>query len=404
MVHGGVGLARLQGGRIVLVKGAIPGEAVRVDVSESGGVLRGELQEVVEPSPDRLPPPLHPGLDYGHVRYPRQLDLKHEVVLDALGRALRKEPPRVAPVVASPRIWRYRSVVQPAVTTSKRLGYRLPGSQTVVAMNDDPVANETISQVWRMLSDGAIPKGVREIAIRANDRGESLIALIASSPQRSLLPFSHGLVEAESVSGVSYAKFDSRGRFRGGSERLAGDRQIRQRYGRLELSVTVSSFAQPNPEAADGLYTRIGSLVEGGRGMLELFAGSGAIALQLADRFESVDAVEIDRASVARGRADAERMGIANVRFHAGDVRDFEIDAHVDLLVVDPPRSGLSKEVRANLTASAGGRLLYVSCDPATWARDVAHFVSEGWSLDLAEPFDFYPHTHHVELLSLLSR
>jgi 23S rRNA (uracil1939-C5)-methyltransferase len=404
MVHGALSLARLPGGRLVLVRGGIPGELVRGRIAEVSGVLRADAEEVVEPSEDRLPAPAHPGLDYGHIRYPRQLGLKREVVVDALGRALPAalEGVRIEAVRPSPAIWRYRSAVQPVVTAAG-LGYRLPGSAAAVELPDDPVANPAIAGAWRVLQRRSPPKGVREIALRGNDRGEVLLALIATSPQRTLLPYSHELVAA-GVVGVAYARFDARGRFRGGSERLAGARRIWQAYGELELSVSATSFAQPNPGAAGALYRDATATAGTGRAAVELFAGSGAIAMYLARSFERVEAVEIDRGSVSRGREDARRLGIENLVFHAEDARRAEIPGDAELVAVDPPRSGLGRETRELIDSSKAERLLYISCDPATWARDVAAFAGSGWRLDVARPYDFYPHTHHVEMLSLLSR
>jgi 23S rRNA (uracil1939-C5)-methyltransferase len=404
IVHGGVALARLSGGRLVLARGGIPGELVKADVVERSGVLRGNVTEVVESSADRLPALGHPGLDFSHIRYPRQLELKHEVVTDALRRALRSKEADgvVSSVEASPALWGYRNTVQP-VMTKDGPGYRLPESDSVRALDGDPVANAAVNEVWRLLRAKAPPKGVREVAIRGNDAGEALIALIATSPQRSLLPYAHELT-SQGVVGVTYARHDSRGRFRGGSERLAGAKRIMQVYGDFELSVTVSSFAQPNPLAAGALYWHAARAVGSGRRAVELFAGSGTMALHLSQAFTSVEAIEIDRASVARGREDAERLGIANVEFQAADARDADLSGEIDLIVADPPRSGLGRPVRDLIHGSSAGRLLYISCDPATWARDVADLTERGWRLELACPYDFYPHTHHVEMLSLLSR
>lgn len=404
IVHGGLSLARLAGGRLVLVRGGIPGELVRGRPEEHAGVLRAEAEEVVEPSPDRLPALRHPGLDYGHIRYPRQLALKREVLIDALNRALPSGSPPVTVEEArpSPSLWRYRSAVQPLVT-AEGLGYRRPGSNDPVVLNDDPLANRSVAQVWQELLRRPPPKGVREVAIRGNDRGEALLALIATSPQRTLLPYAHELV-ASGVSGVAYARYDARGRFRGGSERLAGGKRIRQAYGGLDVSVSVSSFAQPNPEAASVLYRDAAATAGEGRVAFELFAGAGLIAMHLAPSFERVEAVEIDRSSVSRGAEDARRLGIDNVVFHAGDARKSPVPAEAELIAVDPPRSGLGRDTRELIDSSRADRLLYVSCDPATWARDMAHFLASGWEIRLARPYDFYPHTHHVELLSLLVR
>lgn len=416
MVHGGAALARLPdsagaaAGRVALVRGGIPGELVDAELEERAGVLQGRVVRVHEPSTDRQPTPRHPGLDYGHIAYERQLALKREVLADALtraGGAAADAARELPPVRPSPREWGYRSAVQPAVH-ARGLGYRAPGSHEVVVLDEDPTANAALQRAWagwlELVADaGGPPKGVRELALRGNERGEALAALVATSPQRELLDFAHRLVAA-GVHGVSYAPYDPRGRFRAGRERLAGARAMLQRYGEVEITVAVGAFAQPNPEAAGELYRALAALAPGGAHALDLYAGSGAIGMHLAPRYHHVTCLEIDRGSVTRGRRDAERLGLANVRFEKADARRAEIPAGVDLVALDPPRAGLSKELRRTLVASGVGAIVYVSCDAATWARDVAALVAGGFGLAHVEPFDFQPHTHHLEVLSLLER
>jgi len=357
----------------------------------------------VEASPDRVELPRHPGLDYGYIRYERQQKLKAAVVEDAMRRAGVGDVISLEPLMPSPLEWGYRNTVQPAVT-ERRLGYRVPGSDRVRHLDGDPVANGAINRVWGELLQRGVPKGVREVVIRGNDEGKALLALIATSPQRSLLPFAHEVVRDGVAAGVTYARFDARGRFRGGHERLAGDRHILQQYGDHLLSVSVTSFAQPNPKAASLLYRELAQIAPEAGVAVELFAGSGGISFHLAPKAGHIEAVEIDRGSVARGEADALRLGVDNLIFHALDARRYELPVDVDLVAVDPPRAGLSKDTRTAITASGAGHLIYVSCDPATWARDVAALGEDGWRVEFARPYDFFPHTHHVEMLSLLTR
>lgn len=408
MVHGGVALARLGDGRVVMLRGAIPGERVRAVVTPRRGVLEGDVLEALDRSPDRVPAPGHPGLDYGHVAYPRQLQLKREVVADALRRALGPEhdqaPSDVPPVRPAPNAWGYRSTVQPACVPAG-LGYRRPRTGEVVVLGEDPVASAAVNRAWAIALERGAHRaaGIHELAIRANDEGDALFALVSRAPARKLLPLAHALVAA-GVRGVALSPYDPRGRFRSGAERLAGARTILQRYGDLEVSVGATSFAQPNPAAASELYRTLVAWAGRGDAAWELYAGSGVIAMHLADRFAEVTALELDRSAIARGERDAERLGITNVHLVRGDARSVRIPGAVDLLVVDPPRAGLSTELRAAIVGSRVPRLLYVSCDVATWARDVADFARQGLRLERFEPFDFYPQTHHVEVLSLLTR
>jgi len=404
MVHGGACLARLDNGRFALVTGGIPGETVRADLKMKAGVMQGPVTEVLEADADRTEGSGHPGLDLAHVAYARQLQLKQAITDDALGRAVPRGStvPAAAETTASPREWEYRNTVQPAVSGAG-LGYRLPGSHRVRVLGEDPTAFPAIREAWTTVVTAGLPKGVREVVFRGNDAGEVLLALIASASARNYLDWAHGLT-GSGITGVSHAEHDSRGRFRRGSERIAGRRRIRQQYGKFELSLNAGSFAQPNPAAAGLLYLRLQELAGSGGVAHDLYAGSGGISFHLAERYREVAAFEIDRTSVQRGRSDAERLGLGNVHFTGGDVKHGSFGAGADLITVDPPRAGMGAPVRAAISGSDAARLIYVSCNPATWARDVADFLKRGWQLSSVEPYDFYPHTHHVEVLSVLER
>lgn len=401
MVHGGAALAKLPDGQVALVKGGIPGEVVEAELQLRAGVLQGAVKRVLAPDPARCQASSHPGLDYSHIGYAKQLTLKQQVVHDSLLRSLGQEV-AVLPIEASPELWGYRYAVQPVVTEGG-LGYRRPQSHEPVALVYDPVAHDSLNQIWQLWPELAVPNGVREVALRCNAAGEVLVCLIASGRTRDYLEFAHRLHKA-GVTGVSYAAHDPRGRFRSGSERLAGRRTINQRYGRFSISVTATSFAQPNPAAASLLYSELESWVARAHSALDLYAGMGVIAMHLAARVKQAIAWELDRSSVTRGERDAKLLGIKNLTFVRADAKQVSIPPEVDLITVDPPRAGLAKAVREAIIASRAERLVYVSCDVATWARDLAQLTRAGFTLARVQPFDFYPHTHHIEVLSLLSR
>jgi 23S rRNA (uracil1939-C5)-methyltransferase len=405
MVHGGNALARLPDGRIALIRGGIPGEVVKADVYEKSGVRQGKVVDIIEASAQRVETPKHPGLNYGFIAYDQQLVLKRDVVLDSLSRTLKREVD-VPGVRAAPNIWHYRNTVQPVVTKHQggtALGYREEGSHDPVVLDRDPTAHAAINQLWQTWPSLNAPKGIHEIVFRSNDDGDILLSLIAKASAKNYLEFAHHLVR-EGVSGLSYAPFDERGRFRAGSERLTGEKTILQSYGKFNISVSSSNFAQPNPSAATQLYEALEKLASPGNLALDVYAGSGIIGMYLSEKFTEVKALEIDRGSLTRGQQDAIRLGIKNLEFVKADVKFLEIPFNADLITVDPPRAGLNKEVRQTIHASNVKQLIYVSCDVATWARDVAELEQWGWKMTYLEPFDFYPHTHHIEILSKLER
>lgn len=403
-VHGGMVLARRATGHVALVTGAIPGERFVARLEQKRGVWQGRVTELLEASADRVVTPGHPGLDFSHMTYARQLAEKRHVVTDSLARArgAPAETVEVPTVRPAPTEWNYRSVIQPA-TSRAGLGYRRPGTGEVVVLGEDPTATDAVNRTWRLATElrAHNANGSHELVIRANDAGESLIAIVTTSPARKMLPLAHALVSA-GITGVAAAPYDPRGRFRQGTERLAGKRTILQKFGNFELTVSATSFAQPNPAAASLLYQTLAEWAGEGSHAWELYAGGGAIALHLADTFKTVTALELDRGAITRGEADAARLGKDNVRFVRGDARTSPLPADAEVVIVDPPRAGLSAELRAALVSSEVPRLLYVSCDVATWARDVADMEKHGFTLRRFEPFDFYPQTHHIEILSEL--
>lgn len=398
--------------RVVLVAGAIPGERVRARVEVRKGVAFGETTEVLEADADRIEPTAHPGLDLGHVAYARQLAWKRAVLEDAMRRSGLDAPEHGdLEATPSPAIWGYRNAIQPAVGErgapdgdgATALGYRRPGGRDVIVLDEDPTANDACKAAWRALEATRLPRGAVEVSLRGNDAGEALATLVATTEARDALDAAHALVAA-GVHGVSLAPYDARGRFRGGAQRLAGARSILQRYGDVELTLTATAFAQPNPAAAGALFRELAAWAPAARHALDLYAGSGVIGMHLAPRVDRVTCLEIDRGAVDRGRADAARLALTNVHHVRLDVRDVQVPDDVDLIVVDPPRAGLAAATRAAIAGSRARTLLYVACDVATWARDVADLTQAGFRLDRLRPYDFQPHTHHLELASRLVR
>jgi 23S rRNA (uracil1939-C5)-methyltransferase len=397
LVPGGYGLARTEEGA-VLVKGGLPGEVVRGQPVRRRGALFLEGVEVLTPRPDRYPHPLPPSADLP-LLYEAQLPLKEALVAEALERIAKLSFP-LSPIRPSPSPLGYRTAAQYARHPLGGLAYRLPESEVLVRLEEDPLVAEPLKKALALLQTWPLP--VEEVALRGSLlTGEVLLGLIGGSPEVLKRP-AKALVR-EGFRGVVWAEPSPKGRFRGRVTPLYGERTLLERFGPLTATVSVESFAQVNPPAMGALLEEALTLVEGGERALELYAGSGLISLLLAPRFREVAAVEISKEAVRRGEADRKRLGVENVRFHRGDAKEAARLGAFDLVVVDPPRAGLSPEVRAYLLETRPRQVLYVACDPATWARDVGALAKGGYRLRFARPYDFFPFTHHVEVLSLLS-
>ncbi|WP_018111457.1 class I SAM-dependent RNA methyltransferase [Thermus igniterrae] len=396
LVPGGYGLARTEEGA-VLVKGALPGEVVRGRPVRRRGALFLEEVELLQPHPDRYPHPLPPTADLPLV-YERQLPLKEGLVREALER-IAKLPFPLSPIRPSPRALGYRTAAQYARHPLGGLAYRLPESHALVRVAEDPLLAEPLAWALGVLSGWPLP--VEEVVLRGSLlEGRVLLGLIGGSPEALKRP-AKALV-AEGFAGVVWGEPSAKGRFRGQVRPLHGERTLLERFGPLTASVSVESFSQVNPLAAGELLQEAQGLPSGGERALELYAGSGLLSLLLAPRYREVVAVEISKEAVRRGEADRRRLGVENVRFHRGDAREAARLGAFDLVLLDPPRAGLAPEVRAYLLETRPQEVLYITCDPATWARDVGALVQGGYRLAFARPYDFFPFTHHVEVLSLL--
>jgi 23S rRNA (uracil1939-C5)-methyltransferase len=399
MVSGGFGLARTAKG-VALIAGALPGETVEATLQPKKGRLEGRATRILEAAPERVPfsRDTPPTANLAHASYEAQLQYKRGFVVEALERIAKLEA-EVLPAQPSPEQWRYRNGAQ-YVVTREGIGYREPGTHRASLIRNDPLTTELISDGLRDLEpEKLVPSG--EIAFRASlETDEVLACLIGLGKPREYYE-ARKLLEELGISGVSFAFATLEGRFRAGVTNLWGAENILERYGDYLLSVSASSFAQVNPAAAGALYRAAAALAGSGSSLVDLYGGSGGLAFHLSQGFDRVTVVEINEDAVNRGEADAQRLGIERVQFQRGDAAQITtLDA--DLVSLDPPRAGLMPDALEVIAGSGVGRLLYVSCDPATWARDVAKLHAVGYKLTHVEPWDFYPQTSHVEVLSLL--
>lgn len=405
MIHGGFALGHLPDGQIALVKGALPQEEVIAELSKRSGVLQGHVTKVLTAHKDRVKIPSHPGLNFGFINYNRQLKLKREVIIDALKRNLKQEF-NVPEVIAAPDIWHYRHAVQ-AAATQNGLGYRQPQSHKVIALPKDPTAHKSINYFWQHCKNELTYKGIKEVAFRCNTEGEVIICLLATASAKNYLSLAHKLLK-NGFKGVSYSHFSDKGRFRGKLERLAGVRNLKQKLGRFVVTVNSLSFSQPNPKAASLLLEKLKNWLEEfdlyGKFAVDLYTGSGIIALYLSENFEQIIACDIDAGNLAKGKQESASLGINNINFIKANIKKLTDLPTTELIAVNPPRAGLAKPVRQTIIANSTKHIIYISCDIATWTRDVAHFETAGFKLIKLQPYDFYPHTHHIEILSLLSR
>jgi len=405
VAHGGWCVARDAGGRVVFVRHALPGEQVRARVTDAtASFARAEAIEVLRASPDRVPPRCphaRPGgcggCDWQHADLAAQRRLKAAVIRDQLNRiAGLDHAVTVEPVAGDEDGLGWRTRVRFSVGPGGTAGLLAHRSHKVVKVGDCPIAHPLVRAAEVTGRDWAPARSVEVVVSPA--AGER--AMIVTMPQRAAGP--RIAADADTVLRAG----------RGGRlTTLTGRGSLRQRAAGRSWRVSAGAFWQVHPGAADALSAAVLDVLEPrpGEVALDLFCGAGLFAGALAAAVGPdgvVIAVDADRSAVRDARHNLRRTPWARV--HAADAaaalarRGWPAP---DLAVLDPPRTGVPRPVIDGLLASGTGlrAVAYVSCDPATLARDIAVFAGHGWRLDGLRAFDIFPMTHHVECVAALS-
>lgn len=412
MVHGGSCLGRAPDGEgeTVLVDGAIPGELVDAVVTRgSRGVTRARVDEVIEASPDRVEAPcayygVCGGCDLQHVAYPRQLELKREVVLDAMRRQGVPLPAGELPVHGMEDPWRYRWRGELHVVRAERgnrgepvgLGFNRARSWTPVAIDDCLIHHRRISSsipaLTALVRDAGDEK-LQVLHLTAGDGGDEL--LIQPRPARSL--------DAAAIDSAALA-------VEAGTRWLTGATTLQWRD--MAFRIESRSFIQVNQGQMGVLYDRaLAALADtDGLRVVDAYAGIGMMSSAIARTAREVVCIEENPTSARLGLLNARLNGVEDrVRY---DCRTVEValpeaaasDA-VDAVVLDPPRAGCAGSVTGLLALAGPPRIVYVSCDPATLARDLHILAGSGpYEVEALEIVDMFPQTHHVECVAALRR
>ncbi len=453
LAFGGEGVARLgDGGYVVFVAGAVPGDRVRAVVHKrKRSYAHARTLEVLEPSPERIPPRAdHPGVPWQVLPYERQLEIKHGQVREALERIGRLEGFELEPIVGALERWRYRNKLEYSFGEVEGeglvCGFHVPaGGNGVAPIEDCLLASELgnrareIALSWcreqglrawdrrggvgervaREERTGPAADGrprLRNLVVREGRRtGRLQVRIVTTEGDLEVGSLAAALAEGlgESLSGVLWTRSHSLAETTAGGETelVWGDEQLPERLGELDLRISPEAFFQTNTEMAEVLYGVVVeyAALEGWERVYDLYSGIGTIALTLAPRAGELWGIELVERAVADAIEGARRNGITSVHFFAGDTRLalpelVERAGRPDLIVVDPPRAGLSKKVVHRMIDASPKRIVYVSCNPTTLAPNAAELVQAGWVLRRVRPVDMFPQTHHIECVALLER
>jgi 23S rRNA (uracil1939-C5)-methyltransferase len=396
LVYGGDGMGRLPDGRAVFVPYTLPGELVMARlVEEKRGHARAELVEVVQASPLRIEPRCPDyeacgGCHYQHMAYSTQLEMKREIVRDQLERLGGLAGVEVEPTVPSDEEWSYRNHIQLHVGLDGKLGYQQPGSHVVVPLAKCSMAEPALDHIWPQLEVDP-DSGLERVGLRLGVEEDILLVLEGSD--EAAPDFS---VEDLPISAVYLGP--------AGEILLAGSNYIEMDIMERRFKVSSRSFFQVNSGVAAKMVAHILELasLQGSETVLELYSGVGLFSAFLAPRAARLVAVESSPWSTEDFVINLDEF--ENVELYEAPVEQAlpEIDLHPDLVLTDPPRAGMGPKVIEALLAKQPGRIIYISCDPATLARDLKRLGEGGYRVEKVTPFDMFPQTYHVETVVVL--
>lgn len=429
--EGGMGVARIDG-RVVFVHGALRGEKCRVLILKTlKSVAFAKVLEVLEPSSERITPdcPYFPrcgGCTYRHIRYEEELRLKKQRVQDNLSR-IGGSDVTVEEILGARDTLRYRNKAQYPVSKDGAVGFYRARTHEVIECEhcllvkpEADAAAEALREYMQSCRvagyDEKTGRGlVRHLYIRSNAAGESLVCVLVNGDK---LPKEDRLVTllrdaCPKCTGIVLGTNTKKGNV------ILGDR-YRTLWGsdRLEdtlcgktFRLSVPSFYQVNRIQAERLYAKAIEFagLTGQETVLDLYCGAGTITLALSDHAKKVLGAEIVPEAIDDARENAARNGVKNAEFFCGDASDVakklaRENLRPDVITVDPPRKGLAADVVESIAEMQPGRVVYVSCDSATMARDVKRLADLGYTAQRACAVDMFPRADHVETVCLLSK
>lgn len=450
IAFGGKGIARLND-YVIFVRDALPGQSLRVKIiKRKSHYAEAIIEEILKESPHYTPPPCPyfsdcGGCSFQNLDYTTQCQIKEQQIRDVFVH-LGKLDTTILPVKGAPVLWGYRNKMEFSAGTERwfmkendpetprdfALGLHAPRRFDKIldiesCLLQDDERNTLFQEIRKevkkeglSLYNARTHEGyLRNVVIRKGyHTGEIMVNFVTrdDAPERLTPIVEHILRRFPSVTTVVNHINDSLGMTAFGQKewRLHGPGIIHDRIGPITYEISANSFFQTNTSGAEQLYSLVEDFAEltGQETVWDLYCGTGSIALYLSQKAKQVLGFEIIRDAVQNARKNAEKNDISNCHFFEANLDKFfqknpdliQTLPAPDLAVVDPPRAGLHPDFIQQLIHLAPPKIIYVSCNPATQARDSALLVENGYSLDKIQPVDMFPHTPHIESVALLTK
>ncbi|WP_296975903.1 23S rRNA (uracil(1939)-C(5))-methyltransferase RlmD [Thermobacillus sp. ZCTH02-B1] len=424
--------------KAVFVPGALPGEVVKAAVARTEpNRLTADLVEIEKRSPHRVKPPCPVyercgGCQLQHMDYAGQLKAKEELVREAFARyaGLEGDPLPLRPIIGMDEPWRYRNKAQLQAGRTPdgklALGLYEPGSHRLVDIAgcavQHPAVTEAAGRIRRLIGEARVPVGsgpegaLRTVVLRvAPESGKLQLVLVASAGRfpgldRLVSSIRRELPQITSIS-VNVNRGSSPLVFGEQTRLLWGEPALETKLGELSFRLSPRAFFQLNPEQTVKLYdlVREAAALTGQETVVDAYCGTGTIALWLAPHAREVRGIETIREAVDDAERNARLNGRTNARFYVGRAEELlprwlKTGFRPDVIVVDPPRTGCDDALLRAVADVKPPRFVYVSCNPATLAKDCRFLLDSGFRIEWVQPVDMFPQTSHVESVLLLVR
>ena len=446
VAFGGKGLAKPEGFSI-FVDGAVAGDRVRARISKKKkNYAEARVLEILEPSKDRVEAPCAysdycGGCKWQYLDYDRQLAYKTQHVEEALGHIAGIEGVTVHPALPSPKVFHYRNKMEfscsdrrwlmphelndESIEAGFGIGLHVPGTfskvididfchiqaeagnpilefmRNAIKESDLPVYGlKSHEGFWRfVMLRHSVADDCWMVNIITKERNDGVLkplaeALMAKFPEVSCVVNN---VTARKA-GIAFGEYEVH---------LAGDTHISDCLGPYRFKISANSFFQTNTRGAEALYGKVAEYanLSGDETVLDLYSGTGTIPIWLSSHAKEILGIEIVESAVKDAKLNCEANGITNCKFLLGDMKDVlpTIETIPDVMIIDPPRAGMHKDVVARILEVMPERIVYVSCNPATMARDL-EMMKDAYQVEEVQPVDMFPHTFHIEAVARLTR
>lgn len=442
-------------GKVIFVDGAVPGDTVKCEIKRSKkSYSDAKVIEVLEKSPLRLDPKckyfgLCGGCKWQNLSYEAQLKYKHQNVIDTFERIGGMKDVKILPVIGAEKQYFYRNKMeftfsrQRWLTTEEinlpqelkndiGLGLHIPNRyEKVLDIDECWLQSELSNKIINTVREFAKAKNLtvystkthegylRHLVIRTSDAtGEVMVNLVTTQNEPEIMKeMSSSLVERNpAITTVVNNITDRKSMVAFGEQEIVyyGAGYITEKLGKYSFRVSANSFFQTNSKQAEVLYSTVKDFagLKGDEVVYDLYSGTGSIAIYLSDSAAMVVGIEVIGSAIEDAIKNAKLNDVKNCDFLLGDLRDkltkdfswMEKFGHPEIVVLDPPRSGLHPKVVEAIIKINPKRIVYVSCNPATQARDSKIFVEGGYIVKVCQPVDMFPHTFHIENVAKLSK